>query len=182
MLRLIFVLCYSKSLTMFNLKGILIYLMIGWSIAPVLGFIDKYVFNDWEFIKFLLVICSVDTVLGFVKAAKLRVLSSRGFSMVFKKLIVYSCALIVTHVLVHFTVANKAYAVFAWFDYVIFSGIMVRETISIFENIAIIDPTAFPKQILKYLKDFDSITGHFKISNDLNNNKTENDEKDSSSK
>lgn len=147
-------------------KSIYIYIFFGWTLAPVVEYVDKYVFNDWEFLKFLLVITSVDTLLGFIKAIKLREVSSKGFSMVFKKLIVYSCALITTHALVHFTVDNKAIAVFGWFDYVIFSGIMVREAISIFENIATIDPGAFPKKILKYLRDFDSFTGEFRMRSD----------------
>ena len=93
-------------------------------------------------------------------------ISSKGFSMVFQKFIVYTCALVTTHALVHFTVNNKTVVVFQWFDYVIFSGIMVREAISIFENIAVIDPNAFPKKILKYLKDFDSYTGELRMQSD----------------
>lgn len=86
--------------------------------------------------------------------------------MVFTKIIIYSAALICSHVLVSFTVHNKAYAVFSWVDTVIFSGIIVREAVSIFENIALIDPTAVPKRLLKYLKDFDSFTGIKKLENE----------------
>jgi toxin secretion/phage lysis holin len=133
--------------------------MIGWTLAPIIHFIEKYVFSDWEYLKFLFVITSADTALGFVKAIKLHQLSSRGFSMIFTKFTMYACALIATHVLVHFSVANKTYVVFSWFDTVIFSAIVVREAISIFENIALIEPNLFPSSILKYLHQFDSLTG-----------------------
>lgn len=147
----------------YRMKTAMIYVLIGWNFAPLLKFIDTYIFADWQFVKFLTVICIVDTILGFYKAYLLHELSSKGFAMVFKKIIVYSAALITTHVFVHFTIANKAYAVFSWFDYVVFAAIMIREVISIFENIAIIDPNAFPKGILKRLKQFDSMTGEFKL-------------------
>lgn len=145
-----------------KVKPLLLYFVLGWTLAPVTQFINKYIFNDWEFLKFLFVICSVDTLLGFVKAIKNREVSSKGFGMIFKKIIVYSSALIVTHVLVNFTINNKAQVLFSWIDSMIFSAIVVREAISIFENIAAIDDTFIPNSILKYLKQFDSKTGKFK--------------------
>jgi toxin secretion/phage lysis holin len=145
------------------MKSVKIYFLMGWGIAPFISFVNKYIFSDWQFAVFLVVICGVDTLLGAYKAIKLKEFSSKGFEMVFKKIIIYTCTLITVHVLVHFSIGNKAASVFAWFDYVIFSAIMVREAISIFENIAIIDPDAFPKSILKYLKQFDSFTGEFRM-------------------
>jgi toxin secretion/phage lysis holin len=148
------------------MRQIIAYAILGWAIAPFAAFFKEYVFDDFEFLKFLFVICAVDTALGFFKAVVHKNVSSRGFSMVFTKIIIYSAALICSHVLVSFTVHNKAYAVFSWVDTVIFSGIIVREAVSIFENIALIDPTAVPKRLLKYLKDFDSFTGIKKLENE----------------
>lgn len=150
------------------MKQLLVYLLLGWTIAPFVHFIEKYVFSDWEFLKFLFVITSADTVLGLIKAISYKELSSKGFSMIFFKLTAYLCALIATHVLVHFTVGHKANVVFSWFDTVVFSAIVVREAISIFENIALFAPGVFPASILKYLQQFDSMTG-----SKINNQKTE---------
>src|SRR5579885_3179777 len=111
-----------------NTKAFIVYTMLGWTFAPIVEFINKYVYNDWEFLKFLFVITSVDTMLGFVKAIKKKQVSSKGFSMIFNKIIIYSAALIATHTLVHFTIDNQAQVVFGWFDSVVFSAIIIRET------------------------------------------------------
>lgn len=140
----------------------MLYFILGWTLSPITNFINKYIFSDWEFLKFLFVICSVDTMLGFFKAMKHKEVSSKGFGMIFKKIIVYSSALIVTHVLMNFTINNKGQILFGWIDSMIFSAIVVREAISIFENIAAIDDSLIPNSILKYLKQFDSKTGKFK--------------------
>lgn len=145
-----------------KVKPIMLYFILGWTLSPITNFINKYIFSDWEFLKFLFVICSVDTMLGFFKAMKHKEVSSKGFGMIFKKIIVYSSALIVTHVLMNFTINNKGQILFGWIDSMIFSAIVVREAISIFENIAAIDDSLIPNSILKYLKQFDSKTGKFK--------------------
>ena len=35
-------------------------------IAPLLEVIEKYVFGDWEFVKYLFVLVIFDTLLGFL--------------------------------------------------------------------------------------------------------------------
>lgn len=141
------------------MKMIVAYLVAGWAIAPLITWIEKYVYSDWEFLKFLFVIIAVDTVLGIYKAIAGRNVSSKGFGMLFRKILVYCGALVATSVLVRFSVDGGVQAAFRFMDNVVFSAIMVREAISIFENIAEIEPDALPKWILKYLKRFDSITG-----------------------
>jgi toxin secretion/phage lysis holin len=142
-----------------QVKTIFIYLMYGWIIAPAISFIEKYVYSDWEFLKFLFVVIVVDTVLGLVKAFIKKNISSKGFAMVLKKIIIYSAALIATSALTKFTVAGAPQAAFGFLNNVVFSAIMVREAISIFENIGEIDPNVLPSWILKYLHKFDSLTG-----------------------
>lgn len=133
--------------------------MFGWAIAPVIAWVEKYVYSDWEFLKFLFVVITVDTILGLVKAFVQKQVSSKGFSMVLKKIIIYTSALITTSALVKFTVAGAPQVAFGFLNNVVFSAIMVREAISIFENIGEIDPNVLPSWILKYLHKFDSITG-----------------------
>lgn len=138
-----------------KMNKLLLYFLLGWNITPFINFFEKYIYSDFDFLKFLFVICAVDTVIGIIKAFKTKTLSSRGFGMVFYKIIIYGSALIVSHVLVSFTVGLKANILFNWFDSAVFSTIIVKEAVSIFENIAIIDPDAFPKSVLRYLKSFD---------------------------
>lgn len=142
-----------------RMKFILAYLAAGWTLAPLISWFEKYIFSDWEFLIFLGVIVAVDTLLGVVKALYLREFSSKGFGMLLRKILVYAGALVATSALVRFTVDGAPQGAFRFFDNVVFSAIMVREAISIFENIAEIDPDAMPKWILKYLKKFDSYTG-----------------------
>ncbi|MVT11388.1 phage holin family protein [Chitinophaga tropicalis] len=141
------------------MKAIVIYLTLGWAMAPVISWIEKYVFSDWEFLKFLFVIVSVDTALGLFKAIRQRQVSSKGFGMVLRKIIIYTSALVATSALTKFTVSGAPQVAFSFLGNVVFSAIMVREAISIFENIAEIDPGVLPGWILKYLQKFDSLTG-----------------------
>jgi phage-related holin len=147
------------------LKPIFIYLLFGWAMAPIVSWIEKYVYSDWEFLKFLFVVVAVDTMLGFAKAIVLKNVSSKGFGMVLKKIIIYSSALITTSAMVKFTVGGAPQAAFGFMNNMVFSAIMVREAISIFENIAEIDPTIMPAWILKYLHKFNSLTGE-KLNNE----------------
>jgi phage-related holin len=147
------------------LKPIFAYLLFGWAMAPIVSWVEKYVYSDWEFLKFLFVVVAVDTMLGLAKAIVLKNISSKGFGMVLKKIIIYSSALITTSAMVKFTVAGAPQAAFGFMNNMVFSAIMVREAISIFENIAEIDPAIMPAWILKYLHKFNSLTGE-KLNNE----------------
>ena len=41
--------------------------LIALPLSPLLELFERYVFGDWEFVKWLIVLVCVDTVLGFVK-------------------------------------------------------------------------------------------------------------------
>ncbi len=140
-------------------KTVCVYLLFGWTLAPVVAWIEKYVYSDWEFLMFLFVVISVDTVLGLIKAVVQKQVSSKGFGMVLRKIVIYAGALVTTSALVKFTIDGAPQAAFGFFNNVVFSAIMLREAISIFENISEIDPNVMPVWILKYLKKFDSLTG-----------------------
>ena len=159
-----------------KMRSITVYLLIGWSLAPITRFVNEYVFSDWDYLRFLFVIMAVDTLLGLYKAILAKDISSKGYGMVIKKIIVYSAALIATNVLVKFTINGATQIAFGWMNSVVYSAIIAREAISIFENIAVIDPKAMPKRLLKYLKDFDSFTGRplkLKDEQTISNNKTQ---------
>lgn len=142
-------------------------ILMSVSLSFLVKLFEKYIFSDYEFLIFLIVIVSIDTVIGFLKAFHLHNVSSKGFSLIFTKFIVYTSLLILTHTLKHYTVAGEPNHIFGWIDNFIYSAIILREAISILENIAAIYPNLLPKSLLKRLKDFDQ-DGNLLITNKQN--------------
>ncbi len=101
----------------------------------------------------------LDTALGFTKHYIAHDLSSKAWGQVARKIMVYACALILSHVLSSFRVAGHNVEAFLWFRYFACSALMVRESLSIIENVEEIAPGFFPKAIITKLKGFDNITG-----------------------
>lgn len=130
-------------------------LKVGVVLIPVFNILEKYIFKDWEFLAFLIVLIMVDTALGIYKHWKMKTVSSKGFSQLFEKILIYTAALVVTHVMTNFMVSGEPNALFGWVDRLIYGAIMVREAISIFENIGAINSRLLPIWILKRLKQFD---------------------------
>ena len=97
----------------------------------------------------------IDSCLGFWRALNEKKVSSKGFGMIFKKMLMYMILLILSHVLVNFKIEGKQTSIFMWFDDLVYSAILLREAISILENIAIIYPNAVSKKILEKLKDYE---------------------------
>lgn len=137
-------------------------------VAPVLEFIEKYVFGDWEFVKFLIVLVVIDTALGFIKHFIAHDISSRAFGMIARKLLIYASVLIVTHVLASFSVGGSPVGCLVWFRYFACAALMVREAISVLENCETICPGLIPKWIVRRLREFDSTTGQ-KIADQFSN-------------
>lgn len=127
--------------------------------APILEVCERYIFGDWEFVKFLVVLVVFDTVLGFCKHFKLHDISSKAYGMIAKKLFVYASVLVVTHVLATFTIGGESVGSLVWFRYFACSALMVRESISILENCEAIYPGLLPKALVRRLSEFDSNTG-----------------------
>lgn len=130
-------------------------LILGWTVAPVTEFFGTYVYNDWQFVTFLFILVIIDTLLGIVAAWNNRTFSAKGFGKFIQKVLIYSSFLVVTHVLTHFTIEGKQNTLFTWIDSVCYSSIVVRECISIFENMALINPKLMPTWLLKRFKYFD---------------------------
>lgn len=128
------------------------------AISSVLSFIvliiDKYIFNDWEFIAMLTVLIALDTLLGFYVAFVKKEVSSDKFAKLFTKIIVYMVMLICSHAATHVRANGSEIIVLAWLDSVIYSGIVVREILSLFEKCAIIQPNLIPKWIINRLKQY----------------------------
>jgi phage-related holin len=145
-------------------------------LSPLTALIQKYVFADWQFVGFLITLIFFDTVLGLVCALRQHHISSAGFGRVIIKIALYGVFLIVIHVLTNFKVDGEKSSLFSWFKSVGYGILLLREAISIVENICKLYPGLLPSWILQRLKDFDSsgklidnIPGASALSNPENN-------------
>jgi toxin secretion/phage lysis holin len=130
-------------------------ILFGCSLSWVPHIVDKYVFSDWGFLRFFVIIVALDTFTGIVKHWKAKTISSRGFGGIFIKMLVYVPLLVMTHILGHFPIDGMPNGFFDWFDDVAYSSLVVKESISIVENLGSIEPKLIPTWILKRLKEFD---------------------------
>lgn len=133
--------------------------IVSLPVNAILNFCSVYIFSDWEFVRYLVVAMVLDTALGFITHWRNKDLSSKAYGMIAKKLITYSAALILSNIVTNFTVHGERVGTLEWFGTFVCTMLMVRETLSIIENIEEISPGTFPKAIIKRLKLFDSETG-----------------------
>jgi len=125
--------------------------------------LDYYVFSDWAFLKYLIVLVIVDTVLGIAKHYKMKDLSSKAFGAIGNKLLVYTSVMILSNVLTHYSVGGVEQTYLQWFGTFCCTALIIREALSIIENVEAICPGFFPKWIIKRLKDFNSETCKYQI-------------------
>jgi toxin secretion/phage lysis holin len=130
-------------------------MLVALFIAPILDAFATFVFDDWKFLIFLGVLVFLDTVTGVVKAWKRCVVSSHGFTGVILKVFVYGVFVIVLHVLAKFSEKEAVQVAFDWVGTFGYAAVIVRESISIIENLGAIKPGLIPEWILKRLRDFD---------------------------
>jgi toxin secretion/phage lysis holin len=123
----------------------------GAVLMPLVAVVEKYFFKDWEFLRFLCVLVVLDTMLGVHRRWVAHAISSRGFSRLFTKAIIYLVLLVLTHVLTTFPLHGEANVFFKWFDIFMYSCMMAREALSILEHASLIDPTLVPKALVKRL-------------------------------
>ncbi len=131
--------------------------------TPMLEFLEKYAFCDWEFLRFLVILMVFDTITGIIKYWKHKQISSSAFGRILMKIISYMSVLILAHVLSHFTIEGESIGLFSWADNLAYSALLVKEAISILENLGAINPKWVPTWLLKRLKEFDT-NGQFKKS------------------
>ena len=123
--------------------------------SPIIACFEKYVFGDWEFVKYLVAAMAIDTALGFVHHLLKKDFSIEGFEKILIKIICYGSALAVAHILSSFTVLGDQIIGFIWFRTTIYTALLVRECLSILNNIDKIKPDIIPPRIKKHLKYYD---------------------------
>ena len=130
------------------------------SFTQLMRFFETYVFADWQFLTFFLTLQVMDTFLVFYKAIVTKSVSAKLLGIVIQKIVIYSCFLVLVHILANYTIEGERNNFFGWFTAVAYSAVMVREGISILEHISSIRPDLIPHWILKRLKQYDK-TGNF---------------------
>lgn len=120
--------------------------------SPFFYIIETYFFDDWEFLKYLLVVMLIDWAWGFGLAWKTRTVSEEGFQKFGKKLAEYGTLLILGHVANHIRSAGEPITILGYFTTTIHGYLFVREAISILEKIARVSPKLVPHWLLDKLK------------------------------
>lgn len=114
----------------------------------------QYLFQDWEFAKWIAVAIAIDTILGVWKHLIHKDASSESFFSRFtKKIVIYVFLMILSNFASHATVNGNAVGPMQWIGDYMCVFMMVREVFSIIENIQAIYPI-LPKNFVKRLKDF----------------------------
>lgn len=116
--------------------------------------IMKYVYQDWEFAKWIGMAVAVDTLLGILKHLVHKDASSESFFAKFsKKIAVYILLLILANILTNFTVNGNTVGATDWMGTYLCVYMLVREAISVMENANAVIPI-FPRSFIKRFKDF----------------------------
>lgn len=130
----------------------------GWVIAPIIQFVERFFWSDWEFAAMLGIMVFLDTLTGVLCAWLARSISSRRFYRTFLKITAYGVTLTVVHTLSHHTVHGQPNTVFGaivpFFDSVVYAAILFREALSIHENLTQLGYPLLPPFITRRLQRF----------------------------
>lgn len=120
----------------------------------VLADISRYFYQDWEFAKWIATAVAIDTLLGIAKHIIHKDASSDDFWKKFlKKIIAYIALLTLSNVLTNYTVQGNLVGATQWMGTYLCTFMMVREAISVLENVnAII--RIVPRSVIRRFKDF----------------------------
>lgn len=121
-------------------------------ITTLQAIFNKYIFSDWEFLPFFIVLIVVDTITGVWKSLIKRNFNSYTFGGVFSKAILYAFFLVVVHNLSNFSNKESVILGLSWVEQACYAAMIIREAVSIIENIGAIKPNLLPKWIVSRLK------------------------------
>ena len=116
--------------------------------------LSRYLYQDWEFAKWIGIAVVLDTILGVIKNLLHKDASSESFFSKFgKKIAIYIVLLILSNILSNYTVQGSVVGATQWIGTYLCVFMMVREGFSCVENIQAIYPI-LPVAFVKRLKDF----------------------------
>lgn len=112
-------------------------------IKPVSDFITKYIFSDMGYLKWLVIVMSIDLFTGIAKVVKndgWKSVSSKGLRDTVVKCIQYGAFLIITYVLTHYEIGGQVQMRNTeWLSKIAYQFIILVEIKSVYENIVAID-------------------------------------------
>lgn len=136
-------------------KLVLSFIFLG----PLFDFIEKYFWNDWSFLMFMIILVGIDTLTGMLYAWKQHTFSSKKINTIFTKICVYGLTLVTVHAISHHTVNNSPNSIIVeivpYLDSVMYSFLVFREVLSINENMGKLGYPMLPKWVLRRFIDFD---------------------------
>jgi len=123
-----------------------------------LGLFNKYVFSDWDFVPFLAVAVTIDTLTGVYVNAKLGRIHSFKMRSLFEKLQMYVVGLIIIHGLASHMIDGSpnpvVHLVVPFLKGGFYAYMLACEAISIEENLQRIGKGYLPKWIKRKLVDY----------------------------
>lgn len=141
-----------------DLNTALSFVFAGWIIAPIMTFVERFLWSDWEFIGFLGVILVLDALTASIIEFKRGKLSSMFFQDLLLKVFAYGVVLVTFHVIGNHTVKGDPNSVLAmvipWLDATVYAAILFKEALSINENLTELGYPLIPKFIVKKLNHF----------------------------
>lgn len=137
----------------FAYPKMVIFCSIGW--ATITQFFTD-AFAEGNFFPLFFLLIGIDTITGIWKSVKLNNFDSYKFGGIMTKIILYGCFLTVVFVMTRFSSNETITSLFTqWAEQGAYAAIVIRESISIIENIGVINPKLLPTWILKRLRQFD---------------------------
>ena len=108
--------------------------------TPAISFTEKYLFADWQFLRWLVLFMMIDLITGIIKAKHQGgAITSYGIRRTVIKAVQYGVFLIVMHILDHFEINGNPVEMFGWIVAGAYSFLMGIEGKSILENISVLD-------------------------------------------
>lgn len=108
--------------------------------TPIVAFTEKYLFADWQFLKWLALFMILDLITGIAKAwHNKQAITSYGFRRTVVKAVQYGTFLVVMHILDNFEIDGERTEMFGWIVTGAYSFLMGVEGKSILENIVALD-------------------------------------------
>jgi hypothetical protein len=112
-------------------------------VSPINNFISKYIFSDYNFLKWLVIVMILDLITGITKIIKhqgMKAVTSKGLRDTVSKCIQYAAFLIVTNVLTHYEIDGQpAMSNMTWLSKLAYEFILLIEIKSVYENIVAYD-------------------------------------------
>lgn len=107
------------------------------TMAPIIHFIERHVFNDWSYLSSLMILVLIDFSTGVAAAWKDgEPITSKGWRNTIIKIVQYSSFLIVTHIIVNLQINGESVALpVSWITEGAYIFLIAIEIKSVYENL-----------------------------------------------